>query len=160
MVVGSATEASSAIPAFFKPVLIDGERYIDGGVHSPTNASLLVEHDLDLVVVVSPMSGVSYRDMAQTVNGPLRILCKTILNREVDALRQSGKEVLVVEPALDEMRAMGPTLMDPTRVVNTVLQTSSAALALLSNPRIDEQLAYLRAAAKEHPSPPNVPYPD
>ena len=55
---------------------------------------------------------------------------------------------------------MGPTLMDPTRVVNTVLQTSSAALAMMSNPRIEEQLALLRAAAKEHPSPPNVPYPE
>ena len=39
--MATAVEASSAIPGFFQPVLIDGVRYVDGGAHSPTNADLL-----------------------------------------------------------------------------------------------------------------------
>ena len=54
--VGTAVEASSAIPGYFAPVVIDGERYVDGGAHSPTNADLVAGIGLDLVVVVSPMS--------------------------------------------------------------------------------------------------------
>ena len=37
----TAVAASCAIPAFFAPVSIDGVRYVDGGVHSPTNADLV-----------------------------------------------------------------------------------------------------------------------
>ena len=38
--VGTAVEASSAIPGVFAPVEIDGQRYVDGGAHSPTNADV------------------------------------------------------------------------------------------------------------------------
>lgn len=158
--VAAATEASSAIPGYFRPVVIHGERYVDGGVHSATNADQLVGRELDLVVIVSPMSGGSVRDMTRTISGPMRLWCKATLKKEVRALRENGTEVLVLEPTLDEMRAMGPTLMDPTRVVNTVLQTSSLAMQTLSDERIADRLDVLRAAAAEHPSPANVPYPD
>jgi predicted acylesterase/phospholipase RssA len=33
--------ASCVIPAYFTPIRIDGVDYLDGGVHSPTNADLL-----------------------------------------------------------------------------------------------------------------------
>jgi NTE family protein len=54
--VPSAVAASCAIPSFFAPVIIDGDRYVDGGVHSPTNADLVAGLGLDLVVISSPMS--------------------------------------------------------------------------------------------------------
>ena len=54
--VATAVEASSAIPGYFTPVEIDGERYVDGGAHSPTNADLLAGLGFDTIVVVSPMS--------------------------------------------------------------------------------------------------------
>src|SRR5262245_45165580 len=54
--VGTAVEASSAIPGWFAPVVINGERYVDGGTHSPTNVDLLAGLGLDLIVVISPMS--------------------------------------------------------------------------------------------------------
>ena len=53
--VGRAVAASCAVPAWFAPVHIGTERYVDGGVHSPTNADVLVPDALDLVVVSSPM---------------------------------------------------------------------------------------------------------
>lgn len=158
--VAAATEASSAIPGFFRPVVIDGERYVDGGVHSATNADLLAGRKLDLVVVVSPMSGRSHAAMARTLNGPMRLYCRRQLDKEVAQLVESGTEVLRLEPSLEEMRAMGPTLMDPTRVVTTVLQTSSAARTALTERDVGHQLDLLRKAALEHPSPPDVELPE
>lgn len=157
--VAEATEASSAIPAYFKPVVVDGERYIDGGVHSTTNANLLTDHELDLVVVIAPMSGRSLGAMARSLNGAVRMACKWQTDREVRQLRERGTEVLVLEPSLEEMRAMGTTLMDPTRVITTVLQTSSATNTALSESDVGPQLDMLRLASLEHPSPPDVDFP-
>ena len=158
--VGTATEASSAIPAFFRPVPIDGDRYIDGGVHSPTNADLVVGKGYDLVVIVSPMSGDSLMSIGRSVNAPVRAFSREVLRREVRAIRNDGAEVLVVQPSLDEIRSMGPTLMDPTRVLNTVLQTSNAARLSLTEAGVDHELGMLRQAAAEHPSPRDVALPE
>ena len=43
-------------PGFFAPVVHGGETYVDGGVHSPTNADLVAGLGFDIVVVSSPMS--------------------------------------------------------------------------------------------------------
>ena len=40
--LADAVAASCAIPGYFSPVTIDGQRYVDGGVHSPTNGDVLV----------------------------------------------------------------------------------------------------------------------
>ena len=147
--VGSATEASSAIPGFFRPVWIDGHRYVDGGVHSHTNADLLNDHDnLDVIVVVAPMSVNNPSDALLTANGGLRLFWRNQLASEVKALRSLGHKVIVIEPNGDEIRAMGPTLMDPTRVVNVVLQTSSAAKVALTAEQLGGHLDVLRTAAK------------
>ncbi len=158
--VGTASEASSAIPSFFRPVPIEHDRYIDGGIHSPTNADLVVDQKFDLVVIVSPMSGTPLPALAQTLNGGLRVLSKHVLCREVRDITEQGTPVLVVEPSLDEMRAMGPTLMDPTRIVNVVLQTSSAARLALTEEDVGDELDLLRKAAEENPSPQDVAYPE
>ena len=52
-----AVRASCAVPVLFEPVTVDGNRYVDGGVHSYTNVDLLGPPAFDLVVVSSPMSG-------------------------------------------------------------------------------------------------------
>ena len=52
-----AVRASCAVPVMFEPVTVDGNRYVDGGVHSYTNADLMGPPAFDLVVVSSPMSG-------------------------------------------------------------------------------------------------------
>src|SRR5579863_9288466 len=51
-----AVLSSCAIPGYFRPVVIDGTEYVDGGVHSATNADVLKRDELDLVIVVSSMS--------------------------------------------------------------------------------------------------------
>ena len=52
-----AVRASCAVPVLFEPVTVGGRRYIDGGLHSYTNADLMGPPAFDLVVVSSPMSG-------------------------------------------------------------------------------------------------------
>ena len=51
-----AAAASSAVPMLYEPVIIDGGRYIDGGITSGTNADLLLGSDepLDLIIVIAP----------------------------------------------------------------------------------------------------------
>ncbi len=146
--VGSAVEASSAIPGYFRPVVIDNFRYIDGGTHSPTNADLLADRDLDLIVVVAPMSVDSYSNGWMTPNGALRMFWRSQVQREVLDLRERGHEVLLLEPSIDEARSMGPTMMDPTRIVNVVLQTSSAARSAMTEDKLGTELDILRAASK------------
>ncbi len=146
--VGTAVEASSAIPGYFKPVAIDGFRYIDGGTHSPTNADLLLDRDLDLIVVAAPMSVDNVATGWMTMNGGLRLYWRNQVHREIDALRGAGHRVLLLEPSLEEARSMGPTLMDPTRIVNIVLQTSSASRISMAESKFGDELDVLRSASK------------
>lgn len=146
--VGTAVEASSAIPAYFRPVVIDGFTYVDGGVHSPTNSDLILDRQLDLVVMVAPMSLGSYTDGLRLPNGPLRIFWRSQVQREVADLEDAGHKVLLLEPTLGEARSMGPTMMDPTRIVNVVMRTTSARRAALTESSHGTQLELLRRAAR------------
>jgi NTE family protein len=51
-----AVVASCSIPGWYRPTIIGGRRYVDGGVHSPTSLDLLAEVDLDEVYVLAPMA--------------------------------------------------------------------------------------------------------
>lgn len=158
--VGTATEASSAIPGFFRPVPIDGDRFVDGGMHSSTNADLMRDKNFDLVVIVAPMAGAPLKAIASSINAPVRLIAKESLRREVNHLTEEGTPVLVLQPTADEVRAMGPTLMDPTRVLGTVLQTSTSVRATLAEAHVESQLDILRKAADDNPSPVDVAYPE
>lgn len=145
--LGTAVEASSAIPGYFRPVLIDGFRYVDGGMHSPINSDVLADRDLDLIVVVAPMSVATYKRGWMMPNGALRLYWKNLVEREVEDLRQLGHNVMLIEPSIEEARSMGPTLMDPTRIVNIVMQASSASRASITEAALGPQLRILRKAA-------------
>ncbi|HZD74394.1 MAG TPA: patatin-like phospholipase family protein [Actinomycetota bacterium] len=108
--VGSAVAASCAIPFYFTPMEIDGEQYIDGGVHSPTNADLLAGHDLDLVLVSSPMS-VDLRTARARVDLPIRLRFQHQLRGETWVLRRRGLRIVTVEPDTATLRAMGLNMM-------------------------------------------------
>ena len=51
-----AVVASCSIPGWYRPTVIGGRRYVDGGVHSSTSLGLLAEVDLDEVYVLAPMA--------------------------------------------------------------------------------------------------------
>jgi len=91
-----AVAASCAIPGYFKPVVIDGTTYLDGGVCSPSNADVLCGCDLDLALIVSPMSG---RDLGRFgASDAMRRYAKAKLRREVGRLEAAGIPTVVFEP--------------------------------------------------------------
>lgn len=154
-----AVAASCAIPAFFRPVRINGRRYVDGGMRSMVNVDLLAELELDLVVVLAPMS---IADM--TPRSPfasvLRGYPKFQLAREIAALDAAGIPSLTVEPDRSTTRAMGANPMDPTCVVPSLTVAAATATAELAGDRYQAALAILRDAGAKLESPPDVPYPD
>lgn len=107
--VGAAVQASAAIPGVYAPVEIGGHRYVDGGVHSATNADLCAPLAFDLVVVSSvmtlPAPGLS-TPLSREALHPVRARCSLRLGAEVAEIRRRGTPVLVVQPALDQLPAL------------------------------------------------------
>ena len=124
--VGSAVAASCAIPSYFSPVHIDGAAYIDGGVHSPSNADVLAPDNPDLVVVVSPMSlgrGTARRPRPDLA---LRYAVRRYLSQEVRALRRRGADVVVLQPGPQDLPVMGLNPMQHSRIED-VMRTAAAS---------------------------------
>lgn len=155
--VATAVEASCAIPAFYQPVLINGQRYVDGGMRSATNASLLAEMDLDLVVVLSPMS-IESIDYSSPLKSAIRTFPRMQVRSEVRELEQAGIPTLLIEPDEAVSEAAGVNPMDPTRVVPVLVASSSATAEALSIGD-EEVLQILRRAGTLLQSPADVPYP-
>jgi NTE family protein len=126
--VGTACEASCAIPGFFQPVTIGDDRYVDGGAHSPTNADLLAGVGLDAVVVVSPMSATSEARRRPRIGLSGRTWSTMTLADEVKAIRRSGTPVLTVQPTIGDLDAMGTNPMDPRSREPVARQARESAL--------------------------------
>src|SRR5262249_54537501 len=114
--VATAVAASCAIPSFFEPVAIEGERYVDGGVHSPTNGDVLADEDdpFDVVLISSPMS-IAGRSVRLSPDEPIRRLARLALTREVRKLRNAGTHVVAFQATVTVATEMGQNAMDPSR---------------------------------------------
>jgi NTE family protein len=129
--VPTAVAASCAIPAFFTPVSIDGVRYIDGGVHSPTNADLVADLGVDLVVISSPMS-IARSGVRIAPDQPARRLARFALAREAAQVRRAGTPVLTFQPTDSDLAVMGMNAMDGSRssaVTNAARESAHRRLA-------------------------------
>lgn len=113
--VGAAVAASCAIPAYFKPITIDGVAYVDGGLHSPTNADVLAGKGLDVVIVSSPMS-MQPRSVGRRWDLPLRMLFHGYLVEEMWVLRRRQTRVVTIEPDRAVLAVMGFNMMDGRRI--------------------------------------------
>jgi NTE family protein len=113
-----AVAASCAIPGYFSPVRIGNVSYFDGGVYSPTNADVLRDEGLDLVVVVSPMSAA--RGRSRGADGALRWMSHRKLVQEVGRLRSKGTAVVRFEPGAEVLSVMGINAMATDRSVRVV----------------------------------------
>jgi NTE family protein len=142
--VGTAVEASSAIPGYLQPVSIDGDTFVDGGAHSPTNADLVAGLGLDLVIVVSPMSSPWTALRPSPLIGS-RALASWVLEREVRAIRASGTPVLALEPTAEDLAVMGHNAMDPTKRRSVAEQARSTTVQRLAHPAAADLVARLAA---------------
>ncbi len=88
--IADAVEATSAVPALFRPKAIGRARFIDGAVASATHADLLAPSTFDTVLVASPMT--------RPGRGLIRRRARRQLRAEVEQLAATGSTVVVVEP--------------------------------------------------------------
>jgi NTE family protein len=103
-----AVAASCAVPGYFAPLEHDGVRYIDGGVASTTNADVLHDLDLDLVIVVAPMSARSLRLARPDL--PMRVRARGRLDEELRRLPASVP-VVRFEPGRSVLAHIGLDFM-------------------------------------------------
>jgi NTE family protein len=92
-----AVGASCAVPGVWPPVVINGRRWIDGGMRSPANADLAAGYDR--VVVVAP------------ITRGLRSI--TGVTGQVTELGRSCQAVALVGPDAAAAAAFGRNLLDP-----------------------------------------------
>lgn len=146
--LGTAVQASSAIPGYFEPVEHDGARYVDGGVHSPTNADLVAGLGFDIVVVSSPMSGTRGALRRPTWTGA-RTLHGAALAREVRRIRAAGTPVLVLQPDAEVVDVVGPNSMDASRRSAVAEAAHRSVAAHLRRDRVADRLALLTGGGPE-----------
>lgn len=144
--VPDAVAASCAIPGYYAPVEIDGDTYIDGAVHSPTNADVLADAvaglELDVVVVSSPMSRQG-RQLRPGVFDPVRAWAGGLLDGEVLRLRRRGVHVVLFEPSPDDLAVMGSNAMDPDRRAVVARHAFDSTRRHLDTPSVRSALAAL-----------------
>jgi NTE family protein len=139
--VADAVAASCAIPGYFSPVRINGIDYIDGGVHSPTNADVLAERHLDVVIVVSPMSSHRWHPAPDVA---IRWSAHRRLERECQQLRRKKTDVVCFEPGHRSTAAMGINAMATDRadrVVQSAFLEAGHYVAFGEKARVLDRLA-------------------
>jgi len=97
-----AVASSCSVPGIYPPITLNGRRYIDGGMRSPTNADMAIGHELVVVITVS-------------AGGPTTPFGENIakqFNQEIEALKDGGATVLTISPDEASIEAFGLNLMD------------------------------------------------
>lgn len=109
--VGTAVEASCAIPGVFRPVSVGGRSYVDGGVWSPTNMDKAPVRRGTRVACLNPTG--SMRPSAGRPLGGIGLVSRSVAAVEALTLQRHGALVKIVSPDGATRAAMGPNLMDP-----------------------------------------------
>ncbi len=93
---GTAVRASSAVPAVFVLVKINGRNYVDGGLVSPVPVRFARQMGADVVIAVD----ISNSPEGNTVEGSLQILLQTfaIMGKSINDFELKAADV-VVRPA-------------------------------------------------------------
>jgi NTE family protein len=148
--LAEAVAASCAIPGFFKPVSINGHRYVDGGLQSLCNLDLLEASDLDVVICFSAMTARLEQDGSSAVQRAVHSLfglAREQLDRQVSTLMHQGVDTVVVEPTANDHAAMGANLMDARRWRAVVDVALTSVARQLRRHSFRTRLGALRGAA-------------
>jgi NTE family protein len=94
---GTAVRASSAVPAVFTPVKINGYDYVDGGLSSPVPVRAARKMGAELVIAVD----ISSPPEGSSANGTIEILLQTfsIMGKSINGFELKDADV-VVRPVL------------------------------------------------------------
>jgi NTE family protein len=158
--LADAVAASCAIPGLYHPVAIGGRRYVDGGIYSTSNADILRNESLDLVICLNPTStlhpirAINPRD---AVNLLFQRASGRRLGSETKRLRAMGTDVVLIQPVREDLQAMGPNLMR-TGNRNQVIEVARETVARqLAEPEIRNLLAPLPEGRPEKVRRPDGP---
>ncbi|HEY7563306.1 MAG TPA: patatin-like phospholipase family protein [Acidimicrobiia bacterium] len=136
--LADAVAASTAIPVLFRPYLINGRAYVDGGVASGTHADLVLGNPrpLDLVLVIAPMAVEEERRGAWMHERLFDRVGRRSLDDEVRLIRSSWPDcdVLVLRPTPAVLAAMRPNPMEPDLAVPAFVRTLTAMKRTLAQP--------------------------
>lgn len=80
--------SSCAVPGMFPAVEIDGRRYVDGGLASPTSADLLIDRGIDSAIIISPLGG----------GDPIGQFSDRTTARELEQLAAAGITAELIQP--------------------------------------------------------------
>ena len=99
---GTAVRASSAVPAVFVPVKINGREFVDGGLVSPVPVRFARQMGADVIIAVD----ISNPPEANTADGTLQILLQTfaIMGKSINQYELAGADV-VVRPSLAGLKS-------------------------------------------------------
>jgi NTE family protein len=94
---GTAVRASSAVPAVFTPVKINGHEYVDGGLSSPVPVRAARKMGAELVIAVD----ISSPPEASSASGTIEVLLQTfsIMGKSINGFELKDADV-VVRPVL------------------------------------------------------------
>lgn len=119
--ISRAVAASSSIPGFFEPYVIDGRDYVDGGVGFAGHADLAAEEGMDTVLVINPLVPSLFSGTAATIRGrglysimeqTSRIYSQNLLSLGLDVLtaRYPRTEFFLLQPPRDCELLFGPCM--------------------------------------------------
>jgi NTE family protein len=111
--VGAAVQASCAIPGVFRPVVVNGRSYVDGGVWSPTNMDRAPARRGTRVLCLNPTG--SMRPRRGSPFGALGLVSRSVAGIEALALERRGARVKTISPDEGSRVAIGANLMDGRR---------------------------------------------
>jgi NTE family protein len=121
-------------------------RYLDGAVHSPTNADLVAGLAYDLVIVSSPMTATADAlGDGRSLPSRTRSWFGRLLDREVTAIRDRGTPVIVLEPGPLDLTAMGADLPEDERATLVTESARASVLAQLAGTDMGPVVEKLRS---------------
>ncbi|MGQ0847751.1 MAG: patatin-like phospholipase family protein [Actinomycetota bacterium] len=136
--MADAVAASTAIPVLFRPWMIDGRGYVDGGVASGTHADLVLgsTRELDLVLVLAPMAAEEDRRGALPHERLFDRVGRRSLAEEVRLIKEAWPacDVLVLRPKPAVLSAMRPNPMEPELAVPAFIRTLNSMKKTLAEP--------------------------
>ena len=120
---------------FGKVLRLPSGRYVDGAVHSPSNADLVAGLAFDLVVVASPMTappGALAPDGSWGARA--RRWFGTVLDRELATVIDQGTPVLRLEPTSAELGFFRGDDPEEVRAADLAASAHRSVLAQLRDP--------------------------
>ena len=146
-----AVAASCAIPGFYHPVEIAGERYVDGGIYSTSNLDVLRDEELDLVICLNPTSSLHPTRAWNPLEwGATMVRGQTgrRLGSEAKKMKRRGTEVVLIQPTAEDLDSMGRNLMSSRNRHRTLTTAIETVRKQLQRDDVKSLLAGLPKAAR------------